>query len=464
MISKHLCSTLGNALIFVLFLLLPIFVGAAEAGDSGEPYMPTLYLDGEAMAADVGRWFNQIDPNVVISTKKNTINPQDLRLGRSIEPNSYYRQNEALTSWVLSQPDRSITPSVFIEKCIELTNFDVQGGFILAWNYLANGWAHPLQRNQYDESKKLIDITGEFAAFDGSYHYMPIPKPGGGFERNRRGVLTLQRVVTKRGDKRGAWYHMFGTALAAYSYSNTAIGNSAWLTNAMIWFEKTYYNKTAGVSNSKRINIDRAGAAFGFNVARRLSDKASTVRFDLKGLNEQSPVLTPRADIYDSKYVLAPGQRAWEVGTDLNRESAIYRSRDYLIAMLMAGQKDDLILHPARLFTSSEGNVFLQLLRDYRDSEQRSEQIEDLLRSTHLENKSYEENDLTITPYKIIPEVAKQIREGMNAFDKLKYEIATKIRGAVNDRVEKKKPTATAPTISITPRAAAQRCQALFQN
>jgi hypothetical protein len=221
-----------------------------------------------------------------------------------------------------------------------------------------------------------MDITGEQVVYDGSYHYRPALDWRGEPKRRLNGRLAIQKVTTKRGDNRGAWYHFAGTALAAYTYSLGKFDfGKPRFTYFMIWLEKINFRESAGAANQKRIFIDKAGANFGYHLRQAFRSQSGVLRLrdDYKGFRRE--VYVDRPDVFKSKYILKPGQRPQQWGTQLTDEHPVYQSLEYLRALLLMHSrktgvdiKDPLVLNPIRLMSSSEGDRFLALLRKYSQS------------------------------------------------------------------------------------------------
>jgi hypothetical protein len=381
---------------------------------NAQGYRPTLAINGEALAVNMAQALEQQNLPQTAQDRRIWVQAQDLRFGRQIVYPGMQPDLHNLEAWVLAHAPGSVDLESFYQKCFELSDRNIQRGLVLAWNFLSHGWEEALERNSRPESLRLMDITGESSVYDGSYHYVPVLEDTGEVQLDLSGRVRLRRVVTKRGDNRGAWYHFAGTALAAYTYS---LGKFDFgvprLTYAMIWLEKFFFRGTSGIANQKRIFIDKAGADFGFHLRQAFFVQNGTLRLRDKYKGPRQEVYVDRPDLFQDPYALEPGQRPQQWGSQLRDDHPIYQSLDYFHSLIIRHFRDDiLVLNPIRLMTSSEGDRFIALLKKYGEGPANA-QIDELLAELVIYGNEFqhEEMDLIIVYKKMQPERKLLVRE-----------------------------------------------------
>ena len=359
-----------------LMLLLILATCSAQASAKNQPYKPTLYFKGGGVAFDVAEWLVGKNPEADVFKRPIKLDLKKLRNGQVIRYNTYSTEALALDRWVLSQPDASIHPSDFFKRALTLCDYNIELGLILAWDYLSRDWWHALERNNLPASRKFIDLTGELPLFDGSYHFRPVGYQRGGLKTDADRIVRLKLVTTKRGDNRGAWYHMAGTALAAYYYAAIPTGRP-WFVYFLTEVEKYWYRQTAGIANKKRLAIDRAGADFGYFLRRSLKRENGNLVVKESFLRDRRQVLIERPDFYGADYILQEDDRPKDFEGPIRSDDPYYHSTEYLKSLLayfasntksndpekqLLGQ---LAMNPVRLFLSGDGDLLTELLAQY---------------------------------------------------------------------------------------------------
>ena len=217
---------------------------------------------------------------------------------------------KTLLDWLVAQPEASVTPDALLKKAIEVEGGKIEDALSLCWDVLSDDWYETDKRNFWDRSKKLVDITGELAHFDGN------DQTGVSRGARGRGRSVNRSFNTIRGDNFSAWYHFFGTAYNSFYRTNREWipGRGLAETHGLIFLEeRVLYNDH--IDDLKRVEIDKAGARFGHRLARNIRRYGDLEKFTTSPDYTGGPYLYSNPEKYGKKWRLQPGQLAKDFGT-----------------------------------------------------------------------------------------------------------------------------------------------------
>jgi hypothetical protein len=188
--------------------------------------------------------------------------------------------------------------------------------------------------------------------------------------------MAVKQIITKRGDKIGAWYHFFGVALCAYKGPKFLASLFRLQAKLFVYIERYLFSKTAGIAPQKRLNIDLAGADFGFYLKVLLTKSNSGIELSPSSkyyLNTNTqPVLTQQPQIYGNDYTLKANQLSQFFQLPVEASNEFYNSIEYLKALFTMDLKikekkgrNSSVLNASRLFLFQEGEHVLYLLKIY---------------------------------------------------------------------------------------------------
>ena len=287
------------------------------------------YVDGVALANSLTPWILQ--NTTPEARKKDSFSASpDRKLAHGLE---FLPANDPgrvrLKTWMLAQPNASITPNALYTKAFEITGGDLQLGMKVVWDVLREKWNADARRNLYPHILKLVDITGELPLFDGIEHPRPAGDPR---EAAQAGSVRLKvrralgkpelPVKTIRGDNFSGWYHFAGTALSAFLKGSSRLNlmPPAAQAKLMVQIDHTLFSNQL-IDAKKRQQLDLAGVDFGAKLSQNLKTYSTVDEFKASPDAENTNYIYDHSEFYGPDWALKPGQHPRDFGTDFKTKS-----------------------------------------------------------------------------------------------------------------------------------------------